>query len=205
MPRGYRGGCNPNRDSDGQYTTPGGAGRPSANRGTTQVYKSRDGKTTVTKDIRGTFSMKRNGVLTGATVTSGQGRRLHLHPTERPHEIHRPETHADPGRGGAEAPRARRLEALMSTTPITTINPPSAEIVQAIADMEDTMLDTCIVHTRADAVDDEYGLPGAAWTRLGRDALRLPHRQPARGLGHRPGARVRQRAAAARRRGDQQP
>ena len=52
----------------------------------------------------------------------------------------------------------------MSTTPITTINPPSAEIVQAIADMEDTMLDTCIVHTRADAAEDEYGLPGAAWT-----------------------------------------
>ncbi len=52
----------------------------------------------------------------------------------------------------------------MSTTPITTINPPSAEIVQAIADMEDTMLDTCIVHTRADTTEDEYGLPGAAWT-----------------------------------------
>ena len=51
----------------------------------------------------------------------------------------------------------------MSTTPITTINPPSAEIVQAIADMEDTMLDTCIVHTRSDAAENEYGLPGAAW------------------------------------------
>ena len=73
MPRGYRGGWNPNRDSDGQYSTPGGAGRPSGNRGTTQVYKSRDGKTTVTKDIRGTFSMKRNGVLTGATVSPAKG------------------------------------------------------------------------------------------------------------------------------------
>ena len=52
----------------------------------------------------------------------------------------------------------------MSTTPITTINPPSAEILQGIADMEETMLDTCIVHTRADAAEDEYGMPAAAWT-----------------------------------------
>ena len=51
----------------------------------------------------------------------------------------------------------------MSTTPLTNINPPSAEIVQATRDMEDTMLDSCIVHTRTDAVADEYGLPGAAW------------------------------------------
>jgi hypothetical protein len=73
MPRGYRNGFNPNRDSDGQYSIPGRAGRPSANRGTTQVYQSRDKKTTVTKDIRGTFSMKRNGILTGATVTPARG------------------------------------------------------------------------------------------------------------------------------------
>ncbi len=51
----------------------------------------------------------------------------------------------------------------MPTTPITTINPPSAEIVQAIADMEETMLDTCIVHTRGEAAQDEYGLPGSDW------------------------------------------
>jgi len=73
MPRGFRNGFNPFRDSDGQYSTAGGASRPSANRGTSQVYKSRDGKTTVTKDIRGTFSMKRNGVLTGATVAPAKG------------------------------------------------------------------------------------------------------------------------------------
>jgi len=73
MPRGFRNGFNPFRDSDGQYSTAGGASRPSANRGTSQVYKSRDGKTTITKDIRGTFSMKRNGVLTGATVAPAKG------------------------------------------------------------------------------------------------------------------------------------
>ena len=73
MPRGFRNGFNPFRDSDGQYSTAGGASWPSANRGTSQVYKSRDGKTTVTKDIRGTFSMKRNGVLTGATVAPAKG------------------------------------------------------------------------------------------------------------------------------------
>ena len=73
MPRGYRNGFNPFRDSDGQYATQSGAGRPSANRGTTQVYKSRDGKTTVTKDTRGTFSMKKNGIKTGAVVTPKRG------------------------------------------------------------------------------------------------------------------------------------
>ena len=52
----------------------------------------------------------------------------------------------------------------MSTAPITTINPPSAEIVQATRDMEETMLDTCIVHTRAEDDQDEYGMPGSAWT-----------------------------------------
>jgi len=52
----------------------------------------------------------------------------------------------------------------MSTAPITTINPPSAEIDQAIRDMEETMLDTCIVHTRAEDDQDEYGMPGSEWT-----------------------------------------
>jgi len=52
----------------------------------------------------------------------------------------------------------------MSTAPITTINPPSAEIDQAIRDMEETMLDTCMVHTRAEDDQDEYGMPGSLWT-----------------------------------------
>ena len=73
MPRGFRNGFNPFRDSDGQYATAGGASRPSANRGTQQVYKSRDGKTIITTDIRGTSSLKRNGVLTGASVAPLKG------------------------------------------------------------------------------------------------------------------------------------
>ena len=52
----------------------------------------------------------------------------------------------------------------MSTTPQTNINPPSAETVQATRDMEETMLDTCIVHTRAEDDQDEYGMPGSEWT-----------------------------------------
>lgn len=52
----------------------------------------------------------------------------------------------------------------MSTTPITTLNPPDAEITQAQRDMEATMLDTCIVHTRAEDVQDEYGMPGSDWS-----------------------------------------
>jgi len=52
----------------------------------------------------------------------------------------------------------------MSTTPITSINPPDAEITQAIRDTEETMLDTCTVHTRAAATEDEYGMPGSTWT-----------------------------------------
>ena len=73
MPRGFRNGFNPFRDSDGQYATAGGASRPSANRGTRQDYKSRDGKTIITTDIRGTSSLKRNGKLTGATVAPIKG------------------------------------------------------------------------------------------------------------------------------------
>ena len=66
----------------------------------------------------------------------------------------------------------------MSTAPITTINPPSAEIDQAIRDMEATMLDTCIVHTRAEDAQDEYGMPGADWT--DSDATRCGYRTPNR-------------------------
>src|SRR6476661_6326817 len=73
MPRGFRNGFNPFRDGDGQYSTASGAGRPSANRGTRQDYKSRDGKTIITTDIRGTSSLKRNGKLTGATVAPIKG------------------------------------------------------------------------------------------------------------------------------------
>jgi len=44
------------------------------------------------------------------------------------------------------------------------MNPPSTEIDQAIRDMEQTMLDACIVHTHGAADVDEYGHPAATWT-----------------------------------------
>lgn len=64
--------------------------------------------------------------------------------------------------------------------PITTINPPSAEIDQSIRDMEDTMLDTGIVHSllQDEQAVDEYGNPLQLW--VDSDPLRCGFRTASR-------------------------
>ena len=64
--------------------------------------------------------------------------------------------------------------------PVTGINPPAEEIAQAIRDMEETMLDTCIVHYRLEDPDavDEYGHPEAVW--VDTDPLRCGFRTASR-------------------------
>src|SRR5215207_7170291 len=71
MPKGYRNGFNPYRSSDGTYATQSGANRPSTDprRHTQAVYRSRDGRQTITKDSRGGMSLKRDGRMTGASIT----------------------------------------------------------------------------------------------------------------------------------------
>jgi len=75
MARGYRGGFNPNRDTDGCYTTPSGIGKPSRDprRSTTQLYRSRDGSAAITQDSRGYASLKRDGRMAGASVYEKRG------------------------------------------------------------------------------------------------------------------------------------
>ena len=73
--KGYRGGFNPNRDTDGCYTTPAGVGRPSKDprRSTQQLYRSRDGRQAITQDARGYAVLKRDGKLAGASVYPKRG------------------------------------------------------------------------------------------------------------------------------------
>jgi len=73
--RGWRGGFNPNRDTDGCYTTPSGVGRPSADprRSTQQLYRSRDGRQAITQDHRGYASLKRDGTMASASVFPKRG------------------------------------------------------------------------------------------------------------------------------------
>lgn len=74
-PKGWRGGFNPYRDADGCYTTPAGIGRPSKDprRSTASLYRSRDGRQTITKDNRGAMTLKRDGRMTGASVRPKRG------------------------------------------------------------------------------------------------------------------------------------
>ena len=73
--KGYRGGFNPNRDTDGCYTTKAGVGRPSRDprRHTQQVYRSRDGRQAITQDSRGYIALKRDGTMAGASVFPKRG------------------------------------------------------------------------------------------------------------------------------------